>query len=128
MLRPAEGTLLTAVHVCHIFDPKIKSHFRQGEMQRLVFVFANLILHCSCARIVRQVKDNVETQVHFGEPWFRLGLVWDGSVQQDHRLILGLLSLPRQSGPVQQRFSQACGRRHHQGGVLIVMRNINEKI
>ena len=94
-------------------------------MQILVFVFANLILHCSCARIVRQVKENVDTQVHFVEPWF--GLVWDGLVQQNHRLISGLLSLPRQSGPVQQRFSQACGRRHHQGGVLIVMRNINEK-
>ena len=97
-------------------------------MQRLVFVFANLILLCSCARIVRQVKGNVESQVRFGVVWLGLGwlgMVWDSLVQQDHRLILGLLSLPRQSGPVQQRLSQACG--HHQGGDRIVMRNINEK-
>ena len=83
-------------------------------MQRLVFVFANLILLCSCARIVRQVKGNVESQVRFGVVWFGsawFGMVWDGLVQQNHQLILGLLSLPRQSGPVQQRLSQACGRR-----------------
>ena len=92
-------------------------------MQRLVFVFANLILLCSCARILRQVKGNVESQVRFGVVWFGLGwfgIVWDGLVQQNHRLILGLLSLPRQSGPVQQRLSQAF--RHHQGGDRIVIR------
>ena len=49
-------------------------------MQRLVFVFANLILLCSCARIVRQVKGNVESQVRFGVVWFGsawFGMVWD---------------------------------------------------
>ena len=61
--------------------------------------------------------------VRLGLGWF--GIVWDGLVQQNHRLILGLLSLPRQSGPVQQRLGQACG--HHQGGDRIeIRRDINE--
>ena len=46
-----------------------------------MFVFANLILLGGCARIVRQVKGNVESQVRFGVVWFGsawFGMVWDG--------------------------------------------------